>query len=61
MSGDVVLDNTIWSGNTGVATIKLNRDFNGIELDNHYYEIAQKGLIELGRLTKKQVNKKLEL
>ncbi|NYS22437.1 hypothetical protein HFP47_05220 [Leuconostoc sp. DB-1] len=28
--------------------MKLNRDFIGIELDKHYYEIAKKELLILG-------------
>lgn len=50
--GDVILDNTMGSGSTGVAALNLNRDFIGIELDKHYYEIAkkriEKGLIMFG-------------
>lgn len=37
---DVVLDPTMGSGTTGVACIKLNRRFIGIELDPDYYQIA---------------------
>ena len=61
MSGDVVLDNTMWSGSAGVASIKLNRDFIGIELDKHYYEIAKKELLMLGAWIVKPVNKKMKL
>jgi len=40
--GDVVLDNTMGSGTTGVAAIQTNRKFIGIEMDQEYYEIAKK-------------------
>jgi site-specific DNA-methyltransferase (adenine-specific) len=38
---DVVLDNCMGSGSTGVACINTNRKFVGIELDNNYFEIAK--------------------
>lgn len=38
--GDTVLDFTMGSGSTGVACLNLNRDFIGIELDKHYFDIA---------------------
>ena len=38
--GDVV-DNCMGSGSTGVACVNTNRNFIGIELDKHYFEIAQ--------------------
>lgn len=37
---DVVLDNCMGSGTTGVACRNLNRKFIGIELDKNYYQIA---------------------
>ena len=37
---DIVLDNTMGSGTTGVACVKLNREFIGIEKDENYYNIA---------------------
>lgn len=40
-SGDTVLDNTMGSGTTGVACKNLGRKFIGIELDPHYYQIAE--------------------
>lgn len=40
--GDLVLDNCMGSGTTGVACVNLNRDFIGIELDDKYFEIAKK-------------------
>jgi site-specific DNA-methyltransferase (adenine-specific) len=39
--GDIILDNCMGSGTTGVACKKLNRNFIGIELDNNYFEIAK--------------------
>ena len=38
--GDVVLDNCMGSGSTGVACVNTNRDFYGIELENTYYHLA---------------------
>lgn len=38
--GDLVLDNCMGSGSTGVASINNNRNFIGIELDEKYFEIA---------------------
>ena len=40
--GETVLDNTMGSGSTGVAAVRLNRNFVGIELDDTYFEIANK-------------------
>lgn len=40
--GDVVLDNTMGSGSTGVACKNTNRNFIGIEKDDKYFEIAEK-------------------
>jgi DNA modification methylase len=37
---DVVLDNTMGSGSTIIAAIKENRQYIGIEKDEHYFEIA---------------------
>lgn len=39
--GDVVLDNCMGSGTTGVAAMRSKRDFIGIELDDGYFEIAK--------------------
>ena len=44
--GETVLDNCMGSGSTGVACINTNRDFIGIELDNNYFDIAQKRIKE---------------
>ena len=39
--GELVLDNCMGSGSTGVACKHLNRKFIGIELDREYFEIAK--------------------
>ena len=39
---EVVLDNCMGSGSTGVACLNTNRKFIGIELDGKYFEIAKK-------------------
>ena len=41
-SGEVVLDNCMGSGTTGVAAVMSGRNFIGIEMDQEYYEIAKK-------------------
>lgn len=46
LKGDVVLDNTMGSGTTGVACRKLGRSFIGIEMDKEYYKIAVKRIKE---------------
>lgn len=40
--GDVVLDNVMGSGTTGVACLKHGRSFIGIERDQTYFEVALK-------------------
>ena len=48
--GDLVLDNCMGSGSTGVASVNTNRNFIGIELDENYFKIAQE------RISKAQEN-----
>lgn len=38
---DVVLDNCMGSGSTGIACLNTNRNFIGIELDDKYFEVAK--------------------
>lgn len=38
---DIVLDNCMGSGSTGVACVNTNRNFIGIELDEQYFNIAK--------------------
>jgi site-specific DNA-methyltransferase (adenine-specific) len=39
--GETVLDSTMGSGTTGVACVRTNRNFIGIELDTDYFNIAK--------------------
>lgn len=41
LEGDTVLDNCMGSGSTGVACVNTNRNFIGMELDEHYFEVAK--------------------
>lgn len=43
---EIVLDFTMGSGTTGVACKNLNRNFIGIEMDDKYFEIAEKRIKE---------------
>ncbi len=44
--GEVVLDNCMGSGSTGVACANTDRDFIGIELNDDYYHLAQKRITD---------------
>jgi site-specific DNA-methyltransferase (adenine-specific) len=44
--GDLVLDNCMGSGSTGVACVNTGRDFIGIELDENYFDIAKNRIEE---------------
>lgn len=44
--GDVVLDNCMGSGTTGVASLNTGRKFVGIERDHDYFEIARRRIEE---------------
>ena len=43
---EIVLDNCMGSGSTGVACLNTNRKFIGIELDKKYFEIAKERIEE---------------
>lgn len=44
--GDLVLDNCMGSGTTGVACVNTKRNFIGIELDQGYFDIAKQRINE---------------
>jgi len=44
--GDTILDPFMGSGTTGVACVKLNRNFIGIEINPDYFAIAQKRIAD---------------
>ena len=43
---DTILDCFMGSGTTGVACAELNRNFIGIEIDEHYFKIAKERIEE---------------
>ena len=44
--GETVLDNCMGSGSTGIACVNTNRNFIGYELNEKYFEIAEKRINE---------------
>jgi site-specific DNA-methyltransferase (adenine-specific) len=44
--GETVLDFTAGSFTTGVACVNLDRNFIGIEMDNHYYDIGTERVLK---------------
>jgi len=58
--GDTVLDNTMGSGTTNLACIKLNRKSIGIEKEKQYYDVAvRRALKYLGNDTYKNIQEKV--
>lgn len=49
---EVVLDNCMGSGSTGVACVNTGRSFIGMELDEGYFEIAKKRIEEAQKAVK---------
>ena len=44
--GEVVLDNVMGSGTTGIAAVNASRSFIGIEREEKFYEVAKNRIIE---------------
>ena len=44
--GETVLDNCMGSGSTGMAAVKLGRNFIGMENDKEYFKIAEERIKE---------------
>ena len=56
--GDLVLDNCMGSGTTGVACLESNRRFIGMELDEKYFNIAKE---RIGKINQQgTLNKKIK-
>ena len=53
--GALVMDNTMGSGTTGVAAVKNDRDFIGIERNEKYFLIAQKRINDAQREREEQL------
>lgn len=51
----IVLDPFMGSGSTGVAAVMTGRDFIGIELDKHYFEIAEQRIKHAQGKTNEQI------
>ncbi len=54
---DLILDNCMGSGSTGVACKNLNRDFIGIELDDKYFKIAEERIYSQSKAQTNNVTK----
>lgn len=54
-NGITVLDPFMGSGSTGVACINTGRNFIGIELDEHYYETAERRIAEAAAIAAEEV------
>ncbi|EPT6434254.1 DNA methyltransferase, partial [Escherichia coli] len=53
--GEIVLDNCMGSGSTGVACLNTNRKFIGMEKDEKYFDIATERI----KNTYKELNKEV--
>lgn len=53
--GDVVLDNTMGSGSTGVACVRTGRSFVGIEKDAGYFSVAERRIREAVMVTEPEL------
>ena len=58
--GEVVLDNCMGSGTTGVACMITNRKFIGIEMDENYYRISEQRIKNTVPVSQKYFNPLLD-
>lgn len=58
--GDLVIDPFLGSGTSRMVAKKLGRDFIGIELDKHYFEIAKNRIAECERELNNNLTKKIK-
>ena len=47
LEDEIVLDPFMGVGSTGIACKKLNRKFIGVEIDEHYFNIAKERIEEV--------------
>lgn len=52
--GETVFDCCMGSGTTGVAALLCNRQFVGIELDDHWFDYAERRIRETSALEQAQ-------
>ena len=55
--GELIMDNCMGSGSTGVAALNTNRNFIGIELDESIFEVAKNRIEECEKTLKDKVIK----
>jgi site-specific DNA-methyltransferase (adenine-specific) len=48
LEGEVVLDNCMGSGSTGIACVNTGRQFIGMEKDETYFELAKERILSHG-------------
>ena len=58
---EVVLDNCMGSGTTGVSAVKCNRKFIGIEKDKHYFDLASDRIMSVRKVSQDVYNPLTEL
>lgn len=56
--GDLVMDNCMGSGSTGVACVNLNRNFIGMELTEQYFEVAKERIEKVVKAKDEQKTEK---
>jgi DNA modification methylase len=54
---DIVLDNCMGSGSTGIACRNLNRNFIGIELDKKYFDVATERINKVEKINNRPFHK----
>lgn len=59
--GQIILDPFMGSGSTGIATLKLKREFIGYELEDNYFQIAKKRLEPLRPFNLKGQKERLKI
>lgn len=58
---EIVLDNCMGSGTTGVSAVKCNRKFIGIERDKHYFDLASDRIMSVKKVSQDVYNPLTEL